>query len=408
MAELERFIHKLHYRTFNKIWPHVHEQFPDVTEQQVKDIIKNFVKDPHKLKQEKYYVPIFSDHPHAWMMDLLDNAGQTPEYNNKAEVEAKEMSKQYPLYWYIFININTRFVVAYPLMHKDTEHILAKLRKFISDYKCSSLTSDKESAFIDKRTSNYLKSQYISQFIVLEHNHTSLSVIDSFIRHLRDRNITNEKSKYESHHSKYRNFSTKRMQQLLDIYNNTVHAATNLKPIDMQNDIKLERQYIAYCLIKKSKSKTHDIPVNNYVRIVLAKDIMKKRRFKVSRECYKVTGREGKNYLISAFDNTTITLPRHRLIDLGGHKPEKYKLATTIPNAMPLVKSIISKNNTGGYLVNYGDNIGAGNIRKVDIRRHHPQIESKAEKDFKARTTIRLRLPTDDSTVIRLRLNQNN
>ena len=109
MADLERFIHKLHYRTFNKIWPHLHEnpQFQDVTEQQVKDIIKGFVKDPpkQKLKQDKYYNKIFSDHPHAWMMDLLENTGQTPEYNNKAEVEAKEMSKQYPLYWYIFINI---------------------------------------------------------------------------------------------------------------------------------------------------------------------------------------------------------------------------------------------------------------------------------------------------------------
>ena len=33
MADLERFIHKLHYRTFNKIWPHLHEnpQFQDVT-----------------------------------------------------------------------------------------------------------------------------------------------------------------------------------------------------------------------------------------------------------------------------------------------------------------------------------------------------------------------------------------
>ena len=29
--ELERFIHKLHLRTYEKIMPHVKEQFPDVT-----------------------------------------------------------------------------------------------------------------------------------------------------------------------------------------------------------------------------------------------------------------------------------------------------------------------------------------------------------------------------------------
>lgn len=397
MNELERFIHKLHYRTFDKIWQHVREdpRFNNVTEQEVKDIIDKFVKDPpkQKLKQEKYFHTIFSDHPHAWMMDLLENTGQTDDYNNKAEVESKEMTKQYPIYWYIFININTRFAVAYPLYHKDTEHVIAKLRRFINDYKCSSLTSDKESAFIAKETSNLLKQHNISQYIVLEHNHTSLSVIDSFIRHLRDRNITNEKSKYQSHHSKYRNFSTKRMQELLDIYNNTIHSSTKLKPIDMQNDIKLERQYIAYHLIKRYKQQEHNIPVNHYVRIILSKDVMKKRRFKVSRECYKISGREGKNYLVSAADETTITLPRHRLIDLGENKPEKYKLADTIPSASPLIKSIINKNGNGRYLVNYGDNIGAGTVRKVDIRRHHPQIESKAEKDYKAQTTIHLRLP---------------
>ena len=62
--ELERFIHKLHLRTFEKTMPHVKEQFPDVTPQQVKHIIKSFVKDPRHLDQRKYYNPIFSDHPH--------------------------------------------------------------------------------------------------------------------------------------------------------------------------------------------------------------------------------------------------------------------------------------------------------------------------------------------------------
>ena len=120
------------------------------------------------------------------------------------------------------------------------------------------------------------------------------------------------------------------MNELIESYNNTIHNAIGMKPKDMENDIKLERKYIAYCLIQKSKKKNHDIPINNYVRIVLSKDILKKRRFKVSRECYQITGKEGKNYLVSASDQTTILLPRHRLIDLGPNKPNKYKFATTI------------------------------------------------------------------------------
>ena len=51
--ELERFIHKLHLRSFDKIMPHVKEQFPNATPQQVKHIIKSFVKDPRHLDQRK-------------------------------------------------------------------------------------------------------------------------------------------------------------------------------------------------------------------------------------------------------------------------------------------------------------------------------------------------------------------
>ena len=81
MNELETFIHKLHYRTFDKIWPHVKEEFGNnVTEEQVKEIIENrFLKNPRKLNQKKYFNKIFSSYPHAWMMDLLDNSGQTED-----------------------------------------------------------------------------------------------------------------------------------------------------------------------------------------------------------------------------------------------------------------------------------------------------------------------------------------
>ena len=402
IPSLEHYIHTLHYRTFDKIWEHVHENYPNATEEEVKSIIKNkFVKDPPKLNVKQYYNKIFSDHPHAWMTDILDNKGQTEIYNDKANKENKEMMKKYPHYWLIFININTRFVVVYPLIHKNEEEIFKVIKRFVSEHKCVSLTSDKESAFISKDVVKFLKEKHISQFIVLDENHTSLSIVDSFIRHLRDRNITNEKSKYQSHHSKYRNFSENRMKKLIKIYNNTTHSSTNLKPIDMENDIKLERKYIAYCLIKKSKQKDHSIPINNYVRVVLSKDVMKKRRFKVSRECYKITKRDGNNYIISAEDETSISLPRWKLIDLGSEKPSKYKFAETIPNGKYIPSSIIENNNRAGktFLVNYGNNTTAGDIRKVEIRRHHPQIPSTIEKEYIKTTTIKIKNPNANEKI---------
>ena len=340
MQPLERFIHKLHYRTFDKVWQHVHEnpQFQNVTEDQVRNIIESFVKDiPKKnLDQKKYYNTIVSDHPHAWIMDILDNGGQTDDYNNKAADEAHERTKIPPRYWLMFLNVNTRFAVAYPLNAKDTLDVRTALILFLRAFKCKSLTSDKEMAFVSNDVVQLLTNRGISQYIVPDQNHTTLSLMDSFIRHLRDRNTTNEKSQHQSHHVKYRNFSWKRMNQLLTVYNNTVHSTTGLKPIDMQNDIRLERQWIAYKMIARSKMRDYTIPDGNYVRVILSKDAFKKRRYRVSHECYRITGRDGKNYKVSAADNTTKVLPRHRLIDLGAAIPGRIKLADTIPAAQPI------------------------------------------------------------------------
>ena len=131
---------------------------------------------------------------------------------------------------------------------------------------------------------------------------------------------------------------------------------------------------------------------------------MKKRRYKVSREVYKVSGRDGKNYFISAEDNTTTSLPRHRLIDLGETKPEKYKLAETMPEGYHLASSIINKEGNK-YLVGF-NNDGAKYMRKVDLRRHHPQLKTQLEKEFEKQTTIRLRIPKRNDTTIRIKLNK--
>lgn len=383
--ELESFIYKLHYRTFKKIMPHVKERYgDDVSEQQVRDIIKSFVKDIPQIekKQRIYYNQVFSPHLHSWMWDVLDNKVKTDEYDNKRDKEQAERNKSKPNYFLMFINTNTRYACAYPLTKRTQENVKQKLDLFLTDHKCVSLTSDKEAAFISNLIKDYLKDKNISQYIVLDDNHSSLSILDSFIRHLRDMNITNEKSKYQSHHSKYRVFSEHRMNELLDIYNNTPHSATKMKPIDMENNIKAERQYIANCLIHKIKKANFDIPEGHYVRIVLAKDMMKKRRFKVSREVYQITGRDGKNYFISAADGKSTSLPRFRLIDIGDN-PGKYKYSDTLIEGYKIPKKILNIPDPrgGGFDIEYVDGT-RGHIRKPELRRHHPQIESKLEKDY--------------------------
>ena len=102
---------------------------------------------------------------------------------------------------------------------------------------------------VSKEVIEFLESKKISQRVVLEKHHESLSIIDRFIRTLRDINTVTEKQKRESGDKKYRNFTVKRMNKLLDIYNNTEHSSTGCSPKDMLNDKNLEKKIYSHSIV---------------------------------------------------------------------------------------------------------------------------------------------------------------
>lgn len=80
--------------------------------------------------------------------------------------------------------------------------------------------------------------------IITEQNHSALGIVDRFIRTLRDMNTPNEKTMKQSHDSKYKTFSLKRMNKLIEIYNNTYHRRIKFTPKEMFDDSELEYKYI--------------------------------------------------------------------------------------------------------------------------------------------------------------------
>ena len=98
-------------------------------------------------------------------------------------------------------------------------------------------------------------------------------------------NTPTVKTQRQSSHPKYRDFSVKRMNKLLNIYNNTVHSTTNHTPAEMEQDPNLETQYITeklYQLERRRKQKDFELQPDTYVRYILPKDPHTKSRFKVS------------------------------------------------------------------------------------------------------------------------------
>ena len=57
--ELRHFIKSRHIKSFDKVMPHVKEKYPDVTENQVKDILKSFIKDPARLNNKNIIIKCF-------------------------------------------------------------------------------------------------------------------------------------------------------------------------------------------------------------------------------------------------------------------------------------------------------------------------------------------------------------
>ena len=228
VKKVNEYIDKLHFRTYNHVVNKVMEKFPDVNKKQLKQIVDSRLKDHFvKLRKiEPYYIKIFSTTPNCWFHDLMDNGSRRA----RDEVVGKNND---PRFWHIFIGTNNHFAVALPLNDKRATSIRETLTEFINKYHPNKLTSDEEPGFIEKNNLKLLSDNHVIVQVITDQNHSSLGIIDRFIRTLRDMNIPTEKGNKQSIDAKYRWFSIKRMNKLIDIYNSTFHSRINCSPKEM-------------------------------------------------------------------------------------------------------------------------------------------------------------------------------
>ena len=117
------------------------------------------------------------------------------------------------------------------------------------------------------------------------------------------------------------------------------------------------------------------------------KRVMKKRRFRYSRECYKIDGREGNLFILKAKDGNTMLAPRYRLLVLGAVKPNNIKWASTIEGVSKgVVTRIIGYDkDKQKYTVMFDDGDGRETkdvIPVRNLRERFPTVMSKLERDF--------------------------
>ena len=350
-----------------------------------------------KKQIKPFMIKIFSNSLNTWFHDLYDN-----------------LSDHEPRYWHIFIGTNNRYAVALPLNDKKASSIHKTLSEFINKYHPSKLTSDEESAFLERNNIELLKSNNVKMLTVSDKNHTTLSIIDRFIRTLRDMNIPSEISKHQSIDDKYTFISPYRMTKFLNTYNNKVHSSIGCTPKEMFNNPKLEKEYIFRCIEQSEKQKRIKnlvLPIGAKVHYILPRNngglcprhgvpsmnLMKK-RYQVSKEYYIIDDRKGNMYTLMASDGTVITKPRHQILlckkpqTASSYEHEKDKFARTIPGKWNGdVKQIIEYYpKTNKYKVEFevpGEKTYIDIIPASYLRGRTPTIQSDLEHEFFEKST---------------------
>ena len=374
--QIDLAIDKTHLRSPKKMHKHIVKKHPDVSLKRLKAVHKKRPKDKNPHDPKRYYYPIFSNHPYSFQIDLLEQSHDRDK-------------DEYPAFYFILINVNTKFGYAIPIENKDQNTIHDVLKKFTEDHKVVSLICDEEGALQSKRVLDMLTKKNISIKFINDQRHSALSVVDRFIRTLRDMNVPTVHTKRQSDHAKYRDFSKHRMEKLLDIYNNTEHSNTGHTPKAMEDDINLEKKYIIkklYEVERRRKITDFELEPDTFVRYILPKDPKKKHRFKVSPEAYKISHKEGNAYVLMAADGTTKTVSRWRIFPLGKRLPAKMKFANTFGNNNGVVNKINSYDKrTGNYNVEFlmpdGKRVN-DTIHERNLRGTTPQIMSYLEKQF--------------------------
>ena len=314
----------------------------------------------------KYYMnKIYSAAPNCYFHDLLDNG-----VNNN------------PRYYHIFVGVNTRYLETYPLNSKSNTDVQKTLTQFINKYHPEKLISDDESAFTSKSTCDLCTQNDVKIYIVQDKNHSSLGVIDRVIRTLRDMNIPKHYHE-QSTDKQFNYFSIAKMNRLKNTYNNKYNSNLKCTPKEMFEDRSKELDFITS--MQKHKNfqrgiKDFKLNTGTYVRFRLDKRPLTKHRYNYTFESYKISGREGSNYILTAQDGTTITKPRFKLLACDVNV---FPWAHSLHNNRGVIEKIISYNaRTNKYKVKYENYNEIDEIPASFLRGRMPQRMSDLEKEF--------------------------
>jgi hypothetical protein len=190
-----------------------------------------------------------------------------------------------PSYLFI-ININTRYLYAFPVQDKSANTIYTILQDFIPEHEVASIRGDGEPAF----RSTILRDLYQQYGVKTSFNGSSqiyhVKLIDAVIRLIRDGFGKNIREMQD----------IVKMSQMVDYINNSVNRSTKVTPAEMEAYPELENVWIRHCQAindeVKEMQKSNGLLDYQYDDILLVSiDLMKsKNKFAKRRRCFNELG----------------------------------------------------------------------------------------------------------------------
>ncbi len=174
------------------------------------------------------YLPIYSEQPYSFQIDLTF----FPKY-----------TRQNDGYNVLFtaININTRFVYAYPAKSKDMDTILDIVKKMESKTVINSFTCDEGGEFNNKKFLKCCAENKITVYFIKDDSH-KLGIINRFHRTLKEK-----LTKYFVSADTVKWYDI--IDNIVDNYNRTVNRGIGIEPIKVNPFIENE-------IVQEKKSQT--------------------------------------------------------------------------------------------------------------------------------------------------------
>lgn len=172
---LNHLFYKKNIFSFKELYKKAKESHPKITEKIVKEFHskqQNIEMTTKTLSNKNEFLPIYSDVPYAFQIDLtFFPRYKKQNYNHEVLFTA--------------ININTRFAYAYPCKSKEMIFVLEALKKMEEKTIINSITCDKGSEFTNYEFKNFCKENEITLYFVSDSH--KLGIINRFHRTLKEK-----------------------------------------------------------------------------------------------------------------------------------------------------------------------------------------------------------------------------